>query len=547
MRTGILAVVGLLLAASGCKLQIEVPANGRVTTTSGNYTCESGQSCEIEVLDTSFNETFVAEPVEGYFFDGWKNEQGYFCWWARGNCRLQNAFVEGNDTFLDILASDRSWSMAPKFATYTMLRNNGYVSVENIQGITAASYARPEATISLDANNDGQIDLLMGPSNWDAEPEFPLALFINQGGGVFVEDAAGVIDNVPTVGQLNHPSIVADFNGDGADDVFLVDQGLEIGTPPFAGHQPGLLLSNGAGGLTNASDTHLPPFVAFHHTAAVGDIDLDGDLDILGADLNNIRAYILLNDGSGRFTLRTDRLPQDIVSEEANWDVGTVTLAYINNDNRLDIVFGTYKSAPQMLIAVALQDETGDFPTSQVLELGETFANGGIDLLLAEDLDGDGDDDLIGKIDESTLPGEETEGGSGEIGLLALRNDNGVLTNVTNTWLGGSLASQLVSDTRISGLFLEDVNGDGHKDLLFAHTSIPLNELGQYLFLNNGKGRFRAAPQISVDSDFFVGPQWYTDHDGDGDVDIVVIWPDITEVDGNFISTGYEIIVLERN
>jgi hypothetical protein len=270
-------------------------------------------------------------------------------------------------------------------------------------------------------------------------------------------------------------------------------------------------------------------------------------MDIVGVSLSALSAYILFNDGSGRFTLSQEQLPQQLISEEANWNVGTVTLAYINDDNRLDIVFGTYKNAPQLLIAVALQDEAGNFIESQVLELGQTFANGGIDLLLANDLDGDGDDDLIGKIDESTAPGEESENASGEIGLLALENDNGVLKDVTKKWLGGSIASQLLPNANISGLFLDDINGDGSADLLFAHSGITLNELGQYLFLNNGNGVLRPAPHISLNSDFSVAPQWYTDHDGDGDLDIVVMWPDISLVNGNYISTGYEIIVLERN
>jgi len=44
---------------------VQVPDNGRVATVSGTYLCEASQTCEIEVVDLMFNETFVAEPAEG--------------------------------------------------------------------------------------------------------------------------------------------------------------------------------------------------------------------------------------------------------------------------------------------------------------------------------------------------------------------------------------------------------------------------------------------------------------------------------------------------
>jgi len=428
---------------------------------------------------------------------------------------------------------------------YSLLRPNGYVPLENVDEISNTAYSIPEATISIDANNDGLNDLLLGPTNYAAEPELALVLFINQGDGKFIEDAAGVIDNVPLVGYLNHPSLVADFNGDGADDAFLVDQGLEVGSPPFVGHQPILLLSNNEGGLINASESHLPMLTEFHHSASVGDIDLDGDLDILGVTLSELSVYILINDGKGNFSLRTEGLPEDIVSELANKDIGAITLAHVNNDKRLDIVFGTYHNAPTLQVFVALQDENGNFVESQTLTFTQTYEKAGIDLLLAADLDGDGDDDVIGKMDISSLPGEEntTEGG---LTLFALRNDNGMYTNVTETWLGGGVVSELLPNPNISGLYLQDINGDDHLDLLFANSGIELNQLGHYLYINNGKGQFFPAKNTSVDSDLSISPQWYMDHDNDGDMDIVAMWPDVTIVDGKYISTGYEIIVLER-
>jgi hypothetical protein len=547
MKTKTWAVTLALAVLAGCKIQINVPENGRVTTESGNYTCESGQTCNVEVVDTLFNETFITEPNEDYFFEGWRGGPFYLCGWAGSACSLVTSFFEGSEPLLAILESDQEWLIEPQFVSYTLLGPNGYVSIEGVVDVKNVAYSKPEGAVSIDANNDGLEDLLMGPSNYHVEPELALALFINQGGGRYVENAAGVIDEVPLIGYINHPTLVADFNGDGADDAFLVDQGLEIGAPPFAGNQPKLLLSDGSGGLINASESHLPPMeTEFHHSASVGDVDRDGDLDILVVTLSELRTYILVNDGFGSFALRTEGLPQQIVSEEANWDAGAISFAYVNDDELLDIVFGAYHNAPELEVRVTLQRQNGSFEEVQRIKL-ETppFGRAGIDLILAEDLDGDGDDDLIGKIDESSLPGQE-DSAVGDIGLFALRNDNGVFKEVTELWLGGSLASEILPDTNIAGLYLQDINGDQHLDLLFAQ-SIALNQLGQHLFLNDGRGRFSPTPAITIDSDLQISPAWYTDYDADGDTDIVGMYPDVNEVDGEYLSFGYEIIVLERS
>ena len=58
----------LLLTLPGCKIQLDVPENGRITSISGNYHCEASQTCEIDVVDGLFNETFVAQPAQGYIF-----------------------------------------------------------------------------------------------------------------------------------------------------------------------------------------------------------------------------------------------------------------------------------------------------------------------------------------------------------------------------------------------------------------------------------------------------------------------------------------------
>lgn len=111
------AVSSVLFLAllSGCKVQVQVPDNGRVETASGNYQCEASQTCEIEVTDLLFNETFVAEPADGFQFDGWRQEALYLCGGLAIPCPLVTSGFEGIEILMDILTSDDVWFLEPVF------------------------------------------------------------------------------------------------------------------------------------------------------------------------------------------------------------------------------------------------------------------------------------------------------------------------------------------------------------------------------------------------------------------------------------------------
>lgn len=98
---------------------------------------------------------------------------------------------------------------------------------------------------------------------------------------------------------------VADFDGNGTDDVVIADHGLD--NFPFPGTQNTLLLQQSDGTLVDASN-QLPQVSDFTHDIAIGDIDGDGDIDIYASNLAigtgaDQTPYFMINDGSGRFTL----------------------------------------------------------------------------------------------------------------------------------------------------------------------------------------------------------------------------------------------------
>lgn len=104
-----------VLFLTACKIEIVVPENGRVSTASGAYDCEPGETCTIDVVDLFFDETFVAEPAEGFAFQGWKKANKHFCGGSKQECRLLTSGFEGQDALLGILESDRVFSLIPVF------------------------------------------------------------------------------------------------------------------------------------------------------------------------------------------------------------------------------------------------------------------------------------------------------------------------------------------------------------------------------------------------------------------------------------------------
>lgn len=112
-----LAVLATLSIAS-CKITVIVPAGGSVTTSSGTYTCAAGNTCDIDVVDFYFDETFTAVPADGYVFKAWSEGTRRFCGNDPKSCRLLTTVFTGDwvppvQTFLD--SSDEVFYLQPVF------------------------------------------------------------------------------------------------------------------------------------------------------------------------------------------------------------------------------------------------------------------------------------------------------------------------------------------------------------------------------------------------------------------------------------------------
>lgn len=154
-----------------------------------------------------------------------------------------------------------------------------------------------------DVNGDGLPDIVVGNSGsegqdflWLNDPERP---------GYFIDRTA---TNLPQVNDATQAVKLADLNGDGYPDLVV---GNEI--PPNR-----LLINDGTGKFTEHADQLELPEPLETRDVLAFDVDGDGDLDIVFANLTsnggkwdkNPQARVLINDGQARLTDETaQRMP----------------------------------------------------------------------------------------------------------------------------------------------------------------------------------------------------------------------------------------------
>ena len=261
-----------------------------------------------------------------------------------------------------------------------------------------------------DFNNDGYSDVLyigtMNPNNVEVTGEDTGGIC---GGGVckgkkplpslYLGDAKYnltyapelLIDNREDSGMSSgRQLLVADYNNDNILDFYVADHG--VGT--HNGVRDSYFLSQLNGTWVESSETHLSHsnFVVFDHGGATGDIDNDGDMDVVITELasqeRGTAFWCLINDGTGYLKKRRC----------GGTGAAALELTDIDGDGDLDALVGAseFDKYNRNFTGIVWNDGNGNFPKHNTTPLPQHKKRWGhIPEASAADLDNDGDLDIV--------------------------------------------------------------------------------------------------------------------------------------------------------
>ena len=318
-----------------------------------------------------------------------------------------------------------------------------------------------------DLNGDGRPDLIFangGDYSTPGAPE-PNQVFLNTGPGFrFTDATAEVLGPVPDLARVIK---ARDVSGDGLTDIV-------VGTTYET--QSRLFLGVGQGRFSEATRTHLPALPLSVGDLEPGDVDGDGDLDLVLADWgpgNNMtndggRTRLWLNDGQGRFTDVTEgRMPD--IKVRFSWDIELVD---VDNDADLDVLVSCKRCPGSHLFR---NDGAGSF-TDDPRAVPQYTNNYEFE---AMDLDGDGFLDLV-TINDGEIVGENSSSRREHV----FRNDGkGRFRDATEAWWPPS-ANVGEDDNMVAFL---DYDSDGDADFVVGSLSGP-----DRLLVNDGHGHLTA-------------------------------------------------------
>ncbi|WP_228853014.1 VCBS repeat-containing protein [Aegicerativicinus sediminis] len=282
-----------------------------------------------------------------------------------------------------------------------------------------------------DVNGDGIDDVFIGGALGQTD-----GLYISQANGKYLkstDDCWNYGISFETIG-----SAFLDVDNDGDQDLYVVNGGSEPSLEP-ARLKDKLFINLGNGKFVHAPDDALPQAFSNGSVAVAGDFDNDGDQDLYVGGGDKPGNYpegdlggILRNDtnpstGEIRFTIVTKEVNPDLRQPGLITDAKWVDL---NNDKWLDLVLVGEWMPIRIFINQSgkLVEKSRDFGLENTTGLWQSLG--------FEDIDGDGDQDLIVGNMGSNLQFKATKSEPMEAFVGDFRDD-GLMTTVISCYIQG--------------------------------------------------------------------------------------------------------------
>lgn len=386
----------------------------------------------------------------------------------------------------------------------------------NAAAIPAGPNIWTDGIAIVDVNGDGANDLVFADgAGYATGTAVVQRLYTNGGAGLFADSSAAL--NVANFGA--RMVIAEDFDNDGDPDLLYSPDSVW----PNPNKKPVLLLNNGNGTFVNAS-AGLPAVNLSSFCVCAGDVDNDGDLDVVftdGATFGgaNAQAKLFLNNGAAAFVDVTGtHLPVDLFRQQ------DVTLLDIDEDFDIDIAI--MGKGPTH---VYLNDGTGHFTMSAMANAVGTSGSYEVDWA---DLDADGDFDAAVQSIAGFAEGWARNDGTGvpmvkttftnsvsqddnEMAMLDYDNDGDldvfvgslatserVYNNNNAVFTLANGVIQAVGDSSLD-LGFGDLNNDGKYDMVTAQgeSGVFVNKV----YMNNGSADTLAPVFMNVETPAAIG------------------------------------------
>ena len=300
----------------------------------------------------------------------------------------------------------------------------------------------------------------------------------------------------PVQAEYTNQCTLVDIDADGDKDIVFAN-GQSYSTLGVL-LKPRIYVNNGTGVFADETDIRAAGITGCFRGVEAGDVDRDGDWDLILAQDFNRRPLLLLNNGAGVFIDDTiARLPNIPMSSSR------AQFGDIDNDGDLDILLcnsGTTRFGTTGRPRLFINGGTGFFTDASLTQFPSTNLSEQMDCVFG-DIDNDLDLDFH----------VATRASAANSSQLWINNGAGTFARLAT----------FVTDATAYSYDFGDIEGDGDLDLIGVNAGATNTEL---LLRNNGAGTSWTAvnAQISPNPTVDDNDSRFIDFDNDGDLDLLV-------------------------